>query len=79
MIEEDVMQVAKYTFQSPSTSQVQVGRLDPSSVKEEKSSSQAELPSSALNKTAAEAQSFAQTQVKEVKPTLSENSIDLYV
>ncbi len=30
------MNVAQYTFQSPSTSQVQVGRLDPSSVKEEK-------------------------------------------
>ena len=30
------MNVAQYTFQSPSTSSVQVGRLDPSSVKEEK-------------------------------------------
>lgn len=32
------MQVAKYIFQSPSTSPVQVGRLDPSSVKDDSSS-----------------------------------------
>lgn len=30
------MNVTQYTFQSPSTSQVQVGRLDPSSVEKEK-------------------------------------------
>ena len=59
------MQVAQYTFQSPSTSQVQVGRLDPSSVKAEKTSS---LPSAVTNPT--------QTQV--VKPTVSTNSIDVY-
>ena len=29
------MNVAQYTFQSPSAQQVQVGRLDPNSVKEE--------------------------------------------
>jgi len=29
------MNVAQYTFQSPSVQQVQVGRLDPNSVKEE--------------------------------------------
>lgn len=29
------MNVASYTFQSPSTSQVQVGKLDPSSVKQD--------------------------------------------
>ncbi len=29
------MNVAQYTFQSPSPQQVQVGRLDPNSVKEE--------------------------------------------
>ncbi len=36
--EEDVMQVASYTYQSPSPSATQVGRLDPSSVKEEETS-----------------------------------------
>lgn len=30
------MNVTQYTFQSPSSSQVQVGRLDPSSVEKEK-------------------------------------------
>ena len=33
------MQVAQYTFQSPSSSQVQIGKLDPSSVKEESTNS----------------------------------------
>ncbi|MDF1878079.1 hypothetical protein JHD46_00340 [Sulfurimonas sp. SAG-AH-194-C20] len=67
------MQVAQYTFQSPSTSQVQVGRLDPSSVKEEKSAS-----APASDQTQAKAQSFVATQVQEVKPTVNSNSIDVY-
>ena len=36
------MNVAQYTFQSPSTSPVQVGKLDPGSVKEEAVSSKEE-------------------------------------
>ena len=71
------MQVAQYTFQSPSTSQVQVGRLDPSSVKQENSGST--LPSAVTDKTASKAESFAATQTQEVKPTITQNSIDLYV
>ncbi|SFV66574.1 hypothetical protein MNB_SM-4-1217 [hydrothermal vent metagenome] len=67
------MQVAQYTFQSPSTSQVQVGRLDPSSVKEDQT-----LSSSVTNPALAEAQSFTATQVQEVKPTVTVNSIDVY-
>ncbi|MDF1877721.1 hypothetical protein JHD47_07820 [Sulfurimonas sp. SAG-AH-194-L11] len=67
------MQVAQYTFKSPSTSQVQVGRLDPSSVKEEKTST-----APVQNQTQAKAQSFAATQVQEVKPTLTTKSIDVY-
>ncbi len=69
------MQVAQYTFQSPSTSQVQVGKIDPSSVKKEESSS---LPSAVTNPALAEAQSFGATQVQEVKPTVTVNSIDVY-
>ncbi|CAI6148298.1 MAG: hypothetical protein SPLUMA2_SPLUMAMAG2_00780 [uncultured Sulfurimonas sp.] len=57
------MQVAQYTFQSPSPSQVQVGRLNPSSV---------------TNPILAEAQSFEATQVQEVKPSVTVNSIDVY-
>ena len=73
------MQVAQYLFQSPSTSAVQVGRLDPSSVREGNSQSSSSLPKAALNETASKAQSFAQTQKQEVKPSVTANSIDLYV
>ena len=69
------MQVAQYTYQSPSSSAVQVGKLDPSSVKEEKSSS---LPSAVTNETQNKAQSFESTQVQEVKPTVTATSIDVY-
>ena len=71
------MQVAKYLFQSPSPNPVQVGRLDPSSLKNEEQSSS--LPKSAVNETAVKAESFAASEVQEVKPTVTENSIDLYV
>ena len=71
------MQVAKYTFQSPSTSQVQVGRLDPSSVKEENKNSS--LNKEVVNQSSNQAESFAAKQTQEVKPTLTQNSIDLYV
>ena len=70
------MQVAQYTYQSPSSSAVQVGKLDPSSVREEKSSSS--LPSAATNETQSKAQSFEATQVQEVKPTVTATSIDIY-
>ncbi len=69
------MQVAKYLFQSPSPNPVQVGRLDPSSVKEEKQSS---LPKAVVDETAVKAENFTASEVQEVKPTVSENSIDLY-
>jgi len=69
------MNVAQYTFQSPSSSQVQVGRLDPSSVKEQKTQS---APSN-TNETQNAAQSFAQTQVKDVTPTVnSQQLLDVY-
>ena len=70
------MQVAQYLFQSPSTNPVQVGRLDPSSLKEESSSS---LPKAVSNETALKAESFASTQTQELKPTVSADSIDVYV
>ena len=74
---EDVMQVAQYTYQSPSTSAVQVGKLDPSSVKDESSKTSSELPKS-TNTSLAAAQSFQATQIKEVTPTVDSSSIDLY-
>ncbi len=70
------MNVAQYTFQSPSASQVQVGRLDPSSVKTETTTQKAPTNT---NETVNEAQSFAATQVKEVTPTVdSERLLDVY-
>lgn len=72
------MQVAQYTYQSPSSSSVQVGKLDPSSVQSESNSQSSSLPNAALNETATKAQSFAATQKSEVTPSLSKNSIDLY-
>jgi hypothetical protein len=71
------MQVAQYTYQSPSPSAIQVGKLDPSSVKDESTKSSAELPK-ATNETLNKAQSFQATQVQEVKPTVSATSIDTY-
>ena len=67
------MQVAQYTFQSPSTSQVQVGRLDPSSVKEKTPESPPVMEQTQVN-----AQSFLATQVQEIKPTITTNNIDIY-
>ena len=75
---EDVMEVSKYLFQSPSSSQVQVGRLDPSSKQEQtKQEPVKESASSLPNETLKEAQSFQATQTKEVSPTVS-NTLDLY-
>jgi hypothetical protein len=71
------MQVAQYTYQSPSPNAVQVGRLDPSSVKDDSSKSSNELPKS-TNETLTKAQNFEATQVKEVTPTVTANSIDVY-
>ena len=71
--EEDVMQVAQYTFQSPSSSQVQIGKPDAIV-----NQSQSSAPTNA-NETVTKAQSFAATQVSEVKPTVeSSKLLDVY-
>lgn len=77
-MKEDVMQVAQYTYQSPSTSSIQVGRLDPSSVKDNSTNTTAQPPKS-TNEALTRAQDFQATQTKEVTPTVNTNSIDLYV
>jgi len=72
------MQVTQYIFQSPSTSPVQVGRVDPSSVKNESQNST--LPSSVTNQSLQKAESFTQTQKSSVTPSVSSSSsLDLYV
>jgi len=75
------MNVTQYTFQSPYSSPVQVGRLDPSSVKEEGSVSAASSGQSApvVNETLSSAQSFEATQTSEVTPTVETNQLlDVY-
>jgi len=69
------MQVAQYTFQSPSPSQVQVGKLDTSAKQEEVFQSVLKN----TNETAKKAQSFAATQTKDVTPTVNSNQLlDVY-
>ena len=76
------MNVAQYTFQSPYSSAVQVGRLDPSSVKEEgesPSSTSSSQSAPVVNETLSSAQSFETTQISEVTPTVSSsNLLDVY-
>ena len=72
--EEDIMQVAQYTYQTPSTSPIQVGKPD-TSVQQGSTGSQAEN----TNVTEKKAESFAATQVKEVTPTVNSNQLfDIY-
>lgn len=71
------MQVTQYLFQSPYSSPVQYGRVDPTST-QSASQSDAKLPS-ATNETANKAQAFESTQKKEVTPTVSgSNVLDVY-
>ena len=77
------MEVSKYLFQSPSSSQVQVGRPDPSSKQEPTKQEQTkESASTVPNETLKEAQSFQATQTQEVSPSVkssdSSNSLDVY-
>lgn len=65
------MQVAQYLFQSPYTSAVQVGRLEPSS---SKSSSDTNTQATVKDQTQEKAQEFAQTQKQTVKPSVSVNT-----
>jgi len=74
------MNVAQYTFQSPYPSPVQVGRLDPSSVKNSSSSTNDDASLlNASNQTLKKAQTFENSLKSEVKPVVaSANSLDLY-
>jgi len=68
------MDVAQYTFQSPYSSPVQVGRLDPNSVKNS-NSQQSFNPQS---ETQQKAQSVENSLKQDVSPTVSSNKLDLY-
>ncbi|MFT7860526.1 MAG: hypothetical protein ABXS93_06290 [Sulfurimonas sp.] len=70
------MQVTQYLFQSPYSSPVQFGRVDPTT-KEDSQEDQQLL--STTNETANKAQNFQSTQTKEVTPTVSSgNELDIY-
>ena len=72
------MNVAQYTFKSPYPSPIQVGRLDPSSVKNSSANNDASLLN-AGNQTLQKAQTFENSLKSEVKPAVaSSNSLDLY-
>jgi len=77
MMKEDAMKVAQYTFQSPYSSPVQVGRLDPNSVKDDSSKNSAQT-FNAPNETLQKAQSFEATQRKDVQATVAQNRLDIY-
>ena len=76
------MNVAQYTFQSPYSSPLQVGRLDSSSVKEEGDSTPSTNSSQSVpvvNETLSSAQSFEATQTSEVAPAVeSRQLLDVY-
>ena len=76
------MNVAQYTFQSPYSSPVQVGHLDPNSVKDSFSSSKEDTSSllQSTNQTLTEAKTVESSLKSDVKPVVSSaKSLDVYV
>ena len=69
------MQVTQYLFQSPYSSPVQYGRVDPSTQNSLQDSKQ---QFHATNETLTKAQTFQVTQKQEVTPTVSSNKLDVY-
>lgn len=73
------MEIKQYLFQSPYSSQVQIGRPDPSVEQNQRTQEQTQSLVSNTNQTAKEAQQFNSTQTKEVTPSVaSKDSLDLY-
>jgi hypothetical protein len=73
------MQVTNYLFQSPYSSQVQVGRPNTSSSGEQKSTQSDSGLQQAINKPLEEAQSFKETQIQEVEPAVKSDALlDIY-
>ncbi len=71
------MEVAQYLFQSPSTSSVQIGKLDPSS--KEDTSTKIPTQSTSPAKTAGEIMTGKSTEVSVVTPTVQSNRLlDVY-
>lgn len=71
------MQVKQYLFQSPYSSPVQYGRVDPTT---KDTSTQTQQLLNTTNQTMSEAKTVQATQTQEVTPTVSSSSstLDLY-
>ncbi|MFK5938165.1 MAG: hypothetical protein QM497_07195 [Sulfurimonas sp.] len=72
------MQVAQYLFQSPYTSSVQVGRLDPSS-SQSQGTTETNVQAVVSSQTQPKAQEVAQTQTQEVQASADTNSEPTHV
>ena len=73
------MQVNRYIFQSPYSNQVQIGRPDPSLSSEQTTSENTSGLMESTNTSLQNAQSFQATQVGDVVPTVSGDSLlDVY-
>ena len=73
------MNVTQYTFQSPSSSQVQVGKPVQNSQKEDTTQKGSSEILTDTSTTVTQAKSFEAAQTTEVTPTVeSSNALDLY-
>ena len=73
------MNVGSYIFQSPYSSQVQVGRPDPSAKSEDSSTTASSQSAPVVNETLSSAQSFEASQASEVTTTVESNQLlDVY-
>ena len=72
------MNVTQYTFQSPYSSQFQIGRPDPSASKVDTTQDSSALIKS-TNTSLSDAKSFLSTQTSEVTPTVNSSALlDIY-
>jgi len=72
------MQVKQYIYQSPYTSPIQIGRVDPNAPKEDGSATNADAT---LNKSQLqqEAQTFQEATKQDVEPSVTSNQLlDIY-
>ena len=73
------MDISRYLFQSPYSSQFQVGKVDPSSVGTKTTEQDSSGLEGAINQPLENASSFKATQEKEVITTVSDaTSLDVY-
>lgn len=69
------MEITRYIFQSPYSSQVQIGRPESSGSSEQKSTSNDSGVVKAANTVLSEAATFKAAQTQEVKATVESNAI----